>query len=131
MKLTGRVAGLLAFLLLNTTLAFAYCFFNASGHGPDLLDRTAWFMPTLIIGLLNVRLRHRAVGLSCITLAALGIVFMLAAVPMGIMLHYDVWTEAGMPQPTPLRIPIILTCAALSLLALAIPYSRAASRRPD
>jgi uncharacterized membrane protein len=130
MKLTGQIAGLLAFLLLNTI--FAYCLLNGSGHGPDLRDYTEWFMLPLIIGLLNVLMSHRAVGLSCIALATLGIAFALAAEPMGIMMHYDVWAEeAGMPDPTPLRIPIILTCAALSLLALAIPYRRAVLRRLD
>ncbi len=49
MKLTGQIAALLAFLLLNTIVSSM-----TSATGRDMRDYTAHFLPTLIIGLLNV-----------------------------------------------------------------------------
>lgn len=114
MKFIGYLGYLGVFLLFTCNLI--YCWINSSGHGLDLGSTIVWFVTGLILVLILVGLGDRKLGLAGCWLAILGIVFALAAKPLGVMTAYDEWLALGMPVPGESRALWILGFAIAGLL---------------
>lgn len=119
MKVVGYIGVVLTFLLLGFIIA--YCFLNESGHGPDLQEHLFWFCLLFAIGLVVAFTRPRNLGICIVSGSIIGILFTSSADSLRIMMGYEEWIEAGMPEPNPSRMLLLAGALCASFLGLILP----------